>query len=90
MQFLAITSVKPSVAAHPPGDYALHLQEEAAQTRRALAEGIFHQAWVKADLTGVVVILEAESAGAATALLTDFSLVSVLYADLQIIALDPF
>ena len=83
-------SVRPSVAAHPPGGYALHLQEEAAQCRRAFADGIFHQAWAKADRTGVDVVLEAESVEGAAALLADLSLTKARYAGLQIVALDPF
>ena len=90
MQFVVITTVKPSVIANPPADYSLHLQEEAAQTRRALADGTFRQAWLKADLSGVVVILEATSSTAAAAWFEDFSLVHAQYADVQITALDPF
>ncbi|MDT5071923.1 MAG: hypothetical protein QOH82_1243 [Mycobacterium sp.] len=90
VQFVAITTVKPSVIANPPADYSLHLQEESAQTRRALGDGVFHQAWLKADLSGVVVILEAASLMAATAWFDDFSLVHAQYADVQITALDPF
>jgi hypothetical protein len=90
VQFVAITTVKPSVAAHPPADYALHLQEEAAQTHRALAEGVFHQAWLKNDLSGVVIIFEAESSTTAAEMLGEYSLVKAHYADLQIVAIDSF
>ena len=90
MQFVAITTVKPSVVAHPPADYPLHLDEEAEQMRRALATGVFHQAWLKADRSGVVAVLEADSMRAAKALLDEFSLVNAQYADVQIIGLDPF
>jgi hypothetical protein len=90
VQFVAITTVKPSVLSNPPADYSLHLQEQAGQTRRALADGVFRQAWLKADLTGVVVILEAASPRAARAWFDEFSLVHAQYADVQITALDPF
>lgn len=90
MQFVAITTVKPSVAAHPPADYALHLREEAAQTHRALADGVFHHAWLKNDLSGVVIILEANSSRAAAEMLDEFSLVKARYADVQIVAIDAF
>lgn len=90
MRFVAITSVKPSVLANPPADYPLHLQEEAAQTRQALVDGVFLDVWLKADRTGLVVIVEADSDQAATALFAEFSLVHALYADVQIIALTSF
>jgi hypothetical protein len=90
VQFVAITTVKPSVLANPPPDYALHLEDEAAQTHRALADGVFHQAWLKNDLSGVVVTLEAGSSAAAAALLDEFSLVKAGYADVQIVAIDAF
>jgi hypothetical protein len=90
VEFVAITTVRPSVLANPPADYALHLEDEAAQTHRALADGVFHQAWLKNDLSGVVITFEAESSAAAAALLDDYSFVKAGYADVQIVAIDAF
>ncbi len=90
MQFVAITTVKPSVVAHPPADYTLHLQEQTAQTHRALADGTFRQAWHKNDLSGVVVILEAASSKAAAYLLGEYSLVKARYADVEVVAIESF
>jgi uncharacterized protein YciI len=90
VQFVAITTVKPSVAVHPPADYALHLQEEAAQTHRALADGVYLHAWQKHDLTGAVIILEAASLAAATAVVEQHPFVKARYADLDVVAIDPF
>jgi hypothetical protein len=90
VQFVAITTVKPSVVAHPPADYALHLQEQTVQTHRFLADGTFRQAWHKNDLSGVVVILEATSSKAAADLLGEYSLVKARYADVEVVAIDSF
>jgi hypothetical protein len=90
VQFVAITTVKPSVVAHPPADYALHLKEESEQTHRALADRVFHAAWLKNDLSGVVIIFEAKSSKAAAEVLDEYSLVKAGYAGLQTVAIDSF